>query len=166
MIGLTERIEPVTQDRHILRLDGADELLSRVGSRLGVSAWHEVAQRDIDVFADATGDHQWIHVDPHLAAAGSFGTTIAHGLYTLSRGPSLNNEIVEIVGFSAALNYGFEKVRFPAPLPVSSRFRMAADLLSAAAVPGGIQIVIRQTFERDGELKPVCVADAVSRWLF
>jgi acyl dehydratase len=147
------------------RLEGIEGIRRRVGTELGATGWHPVTQGDIDAFADCTGDHQWIHVDADRARESPFGTTIAHGLYTLSLGPRLNDELFEITGFDYGLNYGFERVRFPAPAPVGCRLRMRADLVEAEPVPGGIQIVVRQTFEREGEAKPVCVADAVSRWI-
>ncbi|MDO8212231.1 MaoC family dehydratase [Conexibacter sp. CPCC 206217] len=149
----------------ITRLEGVDGLRDQVGADLGVSSWHDVTQAAIDAFAQATGDFQWIHVDVERARASDFGSTIAHGLYTLSLGPLLNTEVFDVAGFSFGLNYGFERVRYPATLPVGARVRMHALLLSATEVPGGIQIVVRQTFEREGADKPACVADAVSRWI-
>jgi acyl dehydratase len=147
----------------MLTISGIDELRAKVGEELGVSEWHEVTQERIDAFADATGDHQWIHVDPERAAQTPWGSTIAHGLYTLSLGPQFTFALFTIEGFAFGLNYGYNKVRFPAPLPVNSRVRMRATLSSVDDVPGGVQLTITQTFERDGEEKPVCVAEAVSR---
>ena len=147
----------------MLTISGIDELRAKVGEELGVSEWHEVTQEAINAFADATGDHQWIHVDPERAAQTPWGSTIAHGLYTLSLGPQFTFALFTIEGFAFGLNYGYNKVRFPAPLPVDSRVRMRATLSSVDDVPGGVQLTITQTFEREGEEKPVCVAEAVSR---
>ena len=147
----------------MLTITGIDELKAKVGEELGVSEWHEVTQDAIDAFADATGDHQWIHVDPERAAQTPWGSTIAHGLYTLSIGPKFTFDMFTIEGFAFGLNYGYNKVRFPAPLPVDSRVRMRATLASVDDVPGGVQLTITQTFEREGEEKPVCVAESVSR---
>jgi acyl dehydratase len=147
----------------MLTISGIDELRAKVGEELGVSEWHEVTQDAINAFADATGDHQWIHVDPERAAQTPWGSTIAHGLYTLSIGPKFTFDMFTIEGFAFGLNYGYNKVRFPAPLPVNSRVRMRATLSSVDDVPGGVQLTITQTFEREGEDKPVCVAEAVSR---
>ena len=147
----------------MLTISGIDELRAKVGEELGVSEWHEVTQDAINAFADATGDHQWIHVDPERAAQTPWGSTIAHGLYTLSIGPKFTFDMFTIEGFAFGLNYGYNKVRFPAPLPVNSRVRMRATLSSVDDVPGGVQLTITQTFEREGEEKPVCVAESVSR---
>jgi acyl dehydratase len=147
----------------MLTISGIDELKAKVGEELGVSEWHEVTQDAIDAFADATGDHQWIHVDPERAAQTPWGSTIAHGLYTLSLGPQFTFAMFTIEGFAFGLNYGYNKVRFPAPLPVDSRVRMRATLSSVDDVPGGVQLTITQTFEREGGDKPVCVAESVSR---
>jgi acyl dehydratase len=147
----------------MLTISGIDELRAKVGDELGVSEWHQVTQDEIDAFADATGDHQWIHVDPERASQTPFGSTIAHGLYTLSLGPKFTFAMFTIEGFAFGLNYGYNKVRFPAPLPVDSRVRMRATLSSVDDVPGGVQLTITQTFEREGEEKPVCVAESVAR---
>ncbi|MEA2359482.1 MAG: hypothetical protein QOI62_2742 [Solirubrobacteraceae bacterium] len=144
-------------------ITGMEELRSAVGEELGVSAWHEVTQAEIDAFAAATGDDQWIHVDAERAAQTPFGSTIAHGLYTLSLGPRFSYDTYTIEGFAYALNYGYGRVRFPAPLPVGSRVRMRATLASAEDVPGGVQVAIAQTFEREGTEKPVCVAEQLVR---
>jgi acyl dehydratase len=147
----------------MLTISGIDELKAKVGEELGVSEWHEVTQDAVDAFADVTGDHQWIHVDPERAAQTPWGGTIAHGLYTLSVGSRFTFAMFTIEGFAFGLNYGYNKVRFPAPLPVGSRLRMRATLSSVDDVPGGVQLTITQTFEREGGDKPVCVAEAVSR---
>jgi acyl dehydratase len=147
----------------MLTITGIDELRAKVGEELGVSDWLEVTQADIDAFAQATGDHQWIHVDPERAAQTPFGGTIAHGLLTLSLGPRFTEEAFALEGFAFALNYGYDRVRFPAPLPVDSRVRMRAALTSVDEVPGGVQMKVTQTFEIDGGEKPVCVAEQLVR---
>ena len=145
-------------------INGLEELKSKVGQELGVSDWFEVTQESVDAFADNTGDHQWIHVDPERAKETPFGGTIAHGLYTLSLGTRFSYALFEIRGADFGLNYGYDKVRFPAPLPIGSRVRMRATLSAAVEVPGGVQFTVTQTFEREGGDKPVCVADAVARY--
>jgi acyl dehydratase len=144
-------------------INGLEELKGKVGAELGVSDWVEVTQEAIDAFADATGDHQWIHVDPERAKDTPFGGTIAHGLYTLSLGPQLSYSLFEVQGVAFGLNYGYNKVRYPAPLPVGSKVRMRATLTAAEDIPGGLQMTVTQTFEREGGDKPVCVAESVSR---
>ncbi|WP_027005118.1 MaoC family dehydratase [Conexibacter woesei] len=144
-------------------INGLDELKAKVGEELGVSEWVDVTQEAIDAFADATDDHQWIHVDPERAKDTPFGGTIAHGLYTLSIGPALSYTLYEVKGVAFALNYGYNKVRYPAPLPVGSRVRMRATLTAADEIAGGVQLTVTQTFEREGGDKPVCVAESVAR---
>jgi acyl dehydratase len=144
-------------------INGLAELKSKVGEELGVSDWIDVTQESIDAFAEVTGDHQWIHVDPERAKDTPFGGTIAHGLYTLSLGPQLSYSLFEVQGVEFGLNYGYNKVRYPAPLPVGSKVRMRATLTAAEDIPGGLQMTVTQTFERDGADKPVCVAESVSR---
>lgn len=139
------------------------ELTELIGHELGPTEWHEVTQGRVDAFADVTGDHQWIHVDPERAAASPLGGTIAHGLYSLSLGPALSYTLLAFDGFTHSLNYGYNKVRFPAPVPVGSRIRMRATIVSAEEVAGGIQIVMRQVVEREGSDKPVVVAESVAR---
>lgn len=141
---------------------GIEELEKAVGSHLGHSDWHTVTQEQIDRFAEATGDRQWIHVDPEKAAGGPFGTTIAHGYLTLSMVPSLVQRIYRLDGLSMSVNYGSNKVRFPAPVPVGSRIRAGVELLSVERGPGGARAVVRVTIEREGGDKPVCVAETVS----
>ena len=136
----------------------ADELRRR-----RTTDWQLVTQDDIDAFADATGDHQWIHVDPERAARGPFGTTIAHGLYTLSLAPALLADIWPLDAFDAVINYGFDRVRFPAPLPVGSEVRMTASLREASSVPNGSHVLVDLVFERRGADKPVCAAVWVLR---
>ncbi|MFF7182320.1 MaoC/PaaZ C-terminal domain-containing protein [Streptomyces sp. NPDC008121] len=143
-----------------------EELRAAVGEQLGHSDWLEIEQKRIDQFADATGDHQWIHVDPERAAAGPFGTTIAHGYLTLSLLPTLVPQIMRVEGMKMGLNYGTEKVRFPAPVPVGSRLRADAVLTKVEEAGGGVQVTAKVTIEREGGDKPVCVAESVSRYYF
>ena len=144
-------------------IDGIDDLKTKVGEELGVSDWYEVTQERIDAFADATGDHQWIHVDVERAKAGPFGAPIAHGYYTLSLAPKLTEEVMKMDGFAFAVNYGLNKVRFPSPVPVDSKVRMRAKLADLDEIPGGAQLLMELTFEREGGEKPVCVAQTVAR---
>jgi len=135
-----------------------------VGDEFGPSDWLEITQERIDRFAEATGDDQWIHVDPEQAAQGPFGTTIAHGFLTLSLLVKFQNEVRPERGeFRMGINYGVNKVRFPAPVPVGSRIRAHFEILEVTEVEGGIQVVTKGTVAREGEEKPVCVADMVSR---
>jgi acyl dehydratase len=140
------------------------ELPGLVGSELGTSDWHEVTQEHVNQFAEATGDHQWIHVDPERAKKESpFGGPIAHGYLTLSLIPALLPEIVEIEGFRMGVNYGTEKVRFPSPVPVGSRVRAGATLESATLFEGGIAMNMGVTVEVEGGTKPAMVATVVYR---
>jgi acyl dehydratase len=147
----------------MLTLTGIDEVKAHVGQELGVSDWHEVTQEAINRFADVTGDHQWIHVDPERAAQTPFGGTIAHGYYTLSLAPQFTYAMFSIDGFAFGLNYGLNRVRFPAPMPVGGKVRMRAKLGSVEDIPGGAQITTELTFEREGGEKPVCVAESLAR---
>lgn len=142
-------------------LDGVDELRAAQGERLGTSAWHEVTQEQVDGFADATGDHQWIHVDRDRAASGPFGTTVAHGFLTLSLIPRFSEEIFTVHGVRLALNYGCDKVRFPAPVPVGSRLRDAAELVDVVETARGVRLTVRHTIEIEGSERPACVADTL-----
>jgi len=144
-------------------ISGLEELRQAEGEDLGTSGWHEVTQQAIDTFAEVTGDHQWIHVDVERAKSTPFGGTIAHGYYTLSLSPMLSDQIFELEGFAFAINYGLDRVRFPAPLPVGSRVRMHAKLTKLEDVPGGAQMTLEFTFEREGGEKPVCVAQELAR---
>ena len=146
-------------------INGADELKALVGETLGTSDWIEVTQERIDLFADATGDHQWIHVDPEKAKDGPFGTTIAHGYLTISLAPVLLPQIVRVTGFTMALNYGLNKLRFPSPVPVGSKLRVTAVLQEVEDVTGGVQLTYGLTFEVEGSPKPACVAEVVFRYL-
>ena len=134
------------------------------GTDLGYTDWLEITQQQIDTFADATGDHQWIHVDPEKAAEGPFGTTIAHGFLTLSLMVKFQYETRPSEGeFRMGINYGVNRVRFPAPVPVGSKLRAHFKVLEVTDVEGGIQVVTEGTIEREGQEKPVCVAEMVSR---
>ncbi|MFE3761870.1 MaoC family dehydratase [Streptomyces sp. NPDC059104] len=144
----------------------AEELRAGIGDVLGPSEWLEVDQKRIDLFADATGDHQWIHVDPERAAAGPFGSTIAHGYLTLSLLPSLVPQIMRVEGMRMGINYGTDKVRFPAPVPVGSRLRATAVITAVTEAGEGVQVAAAVTVEREGGAKPVCVAESVSRYYF
>ena len=144
-----------------------DDLLEAVGDHLGHSEWVTVDQARIDMFAEATGDHQWIHVDPQKAAAGPFGATIAHGYLTLALTSLLLPQIVRVGGISMGINYGVDRVRFPQPVLVGSRLRASATLTSAEELPGGsgVQTVITVAVEIEGQAKPACVVESVSRFL-
>jgi acyl dehydratase len=144
-------------------ITGLDELKAAEGEDLGTSDWHEVTQEAIDAFADATGDHQWIHVDVERAKQTPFGGTIAHGYYTLSIEPMLLDQVFALDGFAFAINYGLNRVRFPAPLPVGGRVRARAKLTKVELVPGGAQMEVEVTFEHEGGEKPVCVAETLAR---
>ena len=144
-------------------ITGLDELKQAEGEELGVSDWHKITQADIDAFADVTGDHQWIHVDPERAKDTPFGGTIAHGYFTLSLAPRFTEQVMKMDGFAMAINYGLNKVRFPAPVPVDSQVRMRAKLAELSEIPGGAQMIMELTFEREGGDKPVCVAESVVR---
>jgi acyl dehydratase len=141
-----------------------EELTAHVGEELGCSSWHEITQDAIHRFADATGDHQWIHVDEERARAGPFGRTVAHGYLTLSLAPALLWEVLEVEGASTTLNYGLDRVRFPAPVSVGSRIRLHATLASARAFEGGVQVGLTARVEREGEQKPCCVAEILFRY--
>ena len=139
-------------------------LLDRVGEDFGPTGWVQIDQKRVDLFAEATGDHQWIHVDPEKAAAGPFGTTIAHGYLTLSLLPLFGPQLLSVEGVKMGVNYGTNKVRFPAPVPVGSRLRATARISSVEDVPGGVQLAVAYTVEREGGDKPVCVAESVARF--
>ncbi len=140
------------------------ELKSAVGQPLGESDWLEIDQQRIDTFADATGDHQWIHVDPERAKDGPFGKCIAHGYLSLSLVNLFLPQIIDVQGISMGVNYGCEKVRFPAPLPVGSRVRGSGELLDVEEVKGGIQSTVRVTVEIEGSDRPACVVNTISRY--
>jgi acyl dehydratase len=145
-------------------VNGLDSFASLVGQHLGYSAWHQVDQAQVDLFADATGDHQWIHVDPERAAKGPFGGPIAHGYLTLSLAPVLLGEVLAVEGTSFGVNYGCNKVRFPSPVPVGSSVRLGATVASVDAFDGGVQVALDITIEVEGAPKPSCVAQVVYRY--
>jgi acyl dehydratase len=150
-----------------ITVNGIEELKSLVGQTIGPSEWREVAQADIDAFADLSGDDQWIHVDVERAKAESpFGVTVAHGNLTLSMIDGFRPQLLESTGFKLGVNYGWNKIRFPAPVPAGSRIRVTMDVLSVDDVGGGWhQIVQRWTVEVEGNEKPACVAESVGRVL-
>jgi acyl dehydratase len=138
-----------------------DEFKAAAGEELGTSDWVTVTQQQIDTFADATGDHQWIHVDPERAASGPFGGTIAHGYLTLSLLPVFVEQIYTIEGLAFGMNYGANKVRFPSPVPVDSRLRATATLVETRDIPIGTQGIVNVVVEREGGDKPVCIAEVI-----
>ena len=141
--------------------EGLDQIEAAIGTHIGYSEWMEITQERVDAFADATGDHQWIHVDPARAADGPYGTTIAHGYLTLSLLPVLGAEILDIRGFSMMINSGLEKVRFPAAVPVGSRIRAGIELTSLQRKASGIQLNSVVTVEIEGGDRPALVAETV-----
>ena len=138
-----------------------EELAAAKGEHLGHGGWHEITQAEINLFADATGDHQWIHVDPERAAQGPFGSTIAHGYLTVSMLPMLATSIYHVEGLTMGLNYGINRLRFPSPVPVDSRIRATATLKEVSDIPIGTQVVIGFVVEIEGVEKPACIADVV-----
>jgi len=144
-------------------LKGAEGIHAAVGKSLGFSGYVEVTQERIDQFAEATGDHQWIHVDVQRAKTGPYGKTIAHGLLTLPMIAVLAKDMFRIEGFRMGIHYGYEKVRFPSPVPVGSRIRLGAKVLCCEEVAEGMQTVMEQTIEVEGTTKPACVAQMIFR---
>jgi len=145
-------------------VNGIDELKALQGTHLGHSDYVEITQQQVNLFADATGDHQWIHVDPERAKSGPFGGPIAHGYLTLSLAPALLPQILQVGGISMGVNYGCGKVRFPSPVPVGSKVRAGAELVSVEDVAGGAQVTMLVTFEVEGAPKPSCVAEVIYRY--
>jgi acyl dehydratase len=143
---------------------GIEKFHDFVGQHLGYGEWHRIDQAQIDKFADATGDHQWIHVDPERAKGGPFGTAIAHGYLTLSLVPVYLHEVLVVEGTSMGINYGCNKVRFPSPVPVDSNLRLGVTLAGAEDVKGGVQVALDVTLETEGSTKPSCVAEVVYRY--
>ena len=139
------------------------DLQTRVGEEVGVSEWITVDQNRIKLFADATGDHQWIHLDAERAAKGPFGTTIAHGFLTLSLLPEMSASAFQVLDTRMGVNYGLNRVRFPAPVPSGSRLRGRFKLLKYEPLDGGAQLTVEVTMEREGSAKPVCVAESLAR---
>jgi acyl dehydratase len=146
-------------------LDTLDELTTLVGQDLGPGAWLEVDQTRIDAFADATDDHQWIHTDPERAADGPFGGTVAHGKLTLSLLIPMWSRLLDVREVKSKVNYGLNRVRFPAPVPAGSKVRLRATIAAVDPVPGGVQLTVDAVIERDGGDRPVCVAQTVFRFL-
>ncbi|MFP6625603.1 MAG: MaoC family dehydratase [Deltaproteobacteria bacterium] len=144
--------------------ESPSDLVGAEGKHLGYSDWLEIDQDRINKFADATGDHQWIHVDAARAAKGPFGACIAHGYLTLSLVSMFLPQIVEVRGISMGVNYGTDKVRFTSPVPVGSRVRGGGEIVKVAEVKGGVQVTVRVTVEIDGKDRPACVADTISRY--
>lgn len=148
-------------------IHGLEEMRTLLGQRLGTSDWFDVTQQRVQAFADGTNDHQWIHCDVERARRESpYGTTVAHGFFTLSLSPALGDEIYDVEGLKMALNYGLNRVRFPAPVRVGSRVRMHSDLIGLKDIPGGVQATFKLTFEVEGQDKPACVAESLARLFF
>ena len=147
----------------MLTVTTIEELRARAGEEVGVSEFYEVTQERVNEFAEVTGDRQWIHTDPERARATPFGGTIAHGYYTLSLAPMLFEQVLPLSGFAMGVNYGLDKVRFPAPMPVGERLHMRVRLDEVTDIPGGAQLTVTLTFEREEPGKPVCVAQALYR---
>lgn len=145
-------------------VQGISGLKEKVGEHLGYSNYVEITQEQVNLFADATGDHQWIHVDPERARTGPFGGPIAHGYLTLSMGPTLMPDIMAVQGVAMGVNYGASKIRFPSPVPVGSMLRLGAELLTVDDIEGGAQVTMRFTFEVKGARKPSCVAEIIFRY--
>jgi acyl dehydratase len=145
-------------------IDGIEGLKAKVGEHLGYSEYVQITQEQVNQFAEATGDHQWIHVDVERATAGPFGGPIAHGYLTLSLGPALLPQIVAVQGISMGVNYGANKVRFPSPVPVGAKLRLGAKLLAVEDVAGGAQGTMELTFEIEGAPKPSCGAEVLFRY--
>ena len=139
------------------------ELAAAKGEHLGHSDWHVIDQERVNKFADATGDHQWIHVDQERAKAGPFGTTIAHGFLSLSLFPALTPEIYSVGGVKMGVNYGADRIRFPAPVPVGSKLRLGTTLMDVTDIEGGAQMKMEFSFEVEGAAKPSCVAEVLFR---
>lgn len=148
----------------MLTLTGLDEIRAAVGTDLGASSWREVSQDRITAFAQATDDHEAVHLDPDVAQAAGLPGTIAHGLYTLSLGPGMLGELLQVTGVELALNYGFDSVRWLAPVPNGARVRMRAEVAEVTELDGGVRVRLRQTFEQEGVQRPVCVAHALVAW--
>ena len=145
-------------------LDGPEAVRAHVGRHLGFSEWMTVDQDRVNLFADATGDHQWIHVDVERAKSGPFGAPIAHGYLTLSLGPVLLPQIFSVGGIAMGVNYGANKVRFMSPVPVGSRLRAGVKVLAVDDVAGGAQVTLETTFECEGAAKPSCIAEVIFRY--
>ena len=142
-----------------------DDLPNSIGRQFGPTDWLTIDQARIDQFAEATGDHQWIHVDPEAAKSGPFGATIAHGYLTLSLSSLFMFQLIDVKNISMGINYGVDKVRFPSPVPVGSKVRARAEIIEVTPIEGGFQVKVRQTIETEGGAKPACVIESLSRYL-
>ena len=145
--------------------DGLDEFVAAAGSELGPTDWMEVSQERVNLFADATDDHQWIHVDPERAASGPFGGTIAHGLLTLSLLPHFTHQLYRVDNITMAINYGYNKVRFITPVPVGAKVRARAQIADVAKLDGAVQATMTVTVEIEGSDKPAAVAESIVRFI-
>jgi len=150
----------------VTTVQGIDKFHQLAGKHLGYSEWHRIDQERINLFAEATDDHQWIHVDSERAKGGPFGSTIAHGYLTLSLAPALLGEVLVVEGMSMGVNYGCNKVRFPSPVPVDSNLRLGVAVAEVEDVTGGVQVALDMTFETEGSTKPSCVAQVVYRYFY
>ena len=145
-------------------IEGIEGLKAKKGEHLGYSEWLEITQERVNEFAEATGDHQWIHVDPERAKTGPFGGPIAHGYLTISLAPMMLPQVMRVEGFKMGVNYGINKLRFPSPVPVGSNLRVGATLADVEDIQGGAQVTVDLTFEVEGKDKPSCVAQAIYRY--
>jgi acyl dehydratase len=145
-------------------INGIDEMKTLVGEHLGYSPYTEITQEQVQQFAEATGDHQWIHIDVERATAGPFGGPIAHGYLTLSLGPMLSPQIFGVSGVAMGVNYGAGKIRFPSPVPVGAKVRLGVTLVAVDDIPGGAQVTQEFVFECEGAAKPSCVAEVIFRY--
>jgi len=145
-------------------INGIDEMKTLVGEHLGYSPYTEITQEQVQQFAEATGDHQWIHIDVERATAGPFGGPIAHGYLTLSLGPTLSPQIFGVSGVAMGVNYGAGKIRFPSPVPVGAKVRLGVTLVAVDDIPGGAQVTQEFVFECEGAPKPSCVAEVIFRY--
>jgi acyl dehydratase len=148
-----------------ITIDGPNAFRPLVGQHVGYSDYVEITQDQVNLFAEATGDFQWIHVDVERSQTGPFGGTIAHGYLTLSLGPVLMRQVLDVVNVGFGVNYGTEKVRFPSPVPVGSKLRMGIKVLRCDDIPGGVQVALEFTFEVEGAAKPSCVAEVLYRYV-
>ena len=145
-------------------IEGIDGLKAKKGEHLGYSDWLEITQERVNEFAEATGDHQWIHVDPERAKAGPFGGPIAHGYLTLSLASYFLPKVMQVEGFAMGVNYGLNKLRFPSPVPVGGNLRLNATITDVKDISGGVEVTVDMNFEVEGNEKPACVAQAVYRY--
>nr|WP_245007353.1 MaoC family dehydratase [Nocardia nova] len=161
----TPAMAPENPDAGPLVVDGLEGLRGAAGAVLGPTNWVLIDQQRIDGFAEVTGDHQWIHVDVERAKSSPFGSTIAHGYLTLALCNLFLPQLINVRNVSMGVNYGADRVRFPAPVPAGSRVRGSGEILACTDVPGGVQATIRVTVEIEGSAKPACVVDKLSRWI-